>query len=119
MKLTTTNKLILGFMLSTLLSTAIAREISALSTISFVNTYDLSTTIYFKLTSPSPTCEGYFIDNGTNSTAPNNIGYDINVSSILAAFHGRKEVIVHGDPAELWGGSSSIICRLKVLRVMD
>jgi hypothetical protein len=93
-------------------SSSFAAENSPLSLVSFVNTYP-SGTVYFKLGTQASYCQGYFIEAPGAASA----GYDINVSSLLAAFHNNKGVVVTALTSDLWPGSTSTVCKVSVLSV--
>lgn len=64
--------------------------------------------VAFTVVHPSAGCDGYWI----NKADP---GFDANMSMILAAYHAKAPVRVHGLNDQKWQGTGSFWCKLYAI----
>lgn len=80
---------------------------SPISKIASVTSYaGYSGDVHFSIENSIPECsDGYwFIKTGA--------GFEANLSMVIAAYHAKSNVIIHGLPAERWYGSNGNFCHL-------
>ena len=62
--------------------------------------------VIIKLESNGQQCEhGYWL-------RPSDPGFQANLSTILSAYHAQSNVILKGEPSNLWPGSSGSYCHI-------
>lgn len=64
--------------------------------------------VVFTVNNPSSGCYGYWIEK-------NDAGFDANLSMILAAYHAKSKVTVHGLNDVKWSGSGNFWCKLYAI----
>ncbi|WP_064791907.1 hypothetical protein [Shewanella woodyi] len=64
--------------------------------------------VVFTVSNPTSGCYGYWI-------AKTDAGFDANLSMILAGYHSKTEVRIHGLNDQKWNGSGNFWCKLYAI----
>ena len=94
-----------------LVNNVLATTITSTTTISYVASYSSNEWVIFKVAAPISECsDGYWI-------AKSDIGFQSNVSMILAAYAAKSTVVVDAFIDKPWPGSSAKFCKLNSLEL--
>src|SRR4051812_13564388 len=94
-----------------LVNNVIAATITSSTTISYVASYSSNEWVIFKVANPITECsDGYWI-------AKSDVGFQTNVSMILAAYASKSSVAVDAYIDKPWPGSGAKFCKLNSLEL--
>lgn len=68
--------------------------------------------VVFTVHNPSSTCHGYWIEK-------NDAGFEANLSMLLASYHAKAKVKVHGFNHIKWSGSNNYWCKLYAIEHLN
>ncbi|MGP9802146.1 hypothetical protein [Rheinheimera sp. NSM] len=79
---------------------------SGISTIKFITSYNGNGDVMFRLENPIEACvKGYWMSSS-------DVGFQANMSMLLAAFQANSNVRIYGLPGQDWPGSSGSYCKV-------
>ena len=94
-----------------LVNNVIATTITSTTTIPYIGSYSSNEWVIFKVANPISECsDGYWI-------AKSDIGFQANVSMILAAYAAKSSVVVDAYIDKPWPGSGAKYCKLNSLEL--
>jgi len=87
-----------------------AAESSQVTTISKLISYNQygGGDVIFRIANPTNSCFGYWI-------SKSDLGFNANLSTILAAYQAKTKVKIHGHTGQKWPGSNNFWCKLYAI----